>query len=143
MNDCTVSSDAGFWTRARRHLLKYGGEFVDFVPVRAEGRAFGCGRRQSAASLTELRQVRIPFPPAERYANQIHPEGDVIFGPEEPLPHAVDYEGEVLDMLVQSRRDSRAGLRLMRKLLEKQGFAPKLLVTDSLRSYAAAFRRLG
>src|SRR5256885_6066461 len=26
-----------FWQRARRHLLKYGGEFVDFVPVRAEG----------------------------------------------------------------------------------------------------------
>jgi hypothetical protein len=34
---------------------------------------------------------------------------------------AVDHEGEVLDMLVQSRRDSRAGLRLMRKLLRKQG----------------------
>src|SRR5215472_13957286 len=33
-------------------------------------------------------------------------------------------------------------LRLMRKLLKKQGFAPKLLVTDKLRSYAAAFRRL-
>jgi 2,2-dialkylglycine decarboxylase (pyruvate) len=30
-------SDAEFWARARRHLLKYGGEFVDFVPVRAEG----------------------------------------------------------------------------------------------------------
>ena len=45
-------------------------------------------------------------------------------------------------MLVQRRRDSRAALRLMRKLLKKQGFAPKLLVTDKLRSYAAAFRRL-
>jgi transposase-like protein len=33
-------------------------------------------------------------------------------------------------------------LRLMRKLLKKQGFAPKLLVTDKLRSYASAFRRL-
>jgi transposase-like protein len=32
-------------------------------------------------------------------------------------------------------------LRLMRKLLKKQGFAPKLLVTDKLRSYASAFRR--
>jgi putative transposase len=48
--------------------------------------------------------------------------------------------GEVLDMLVQRRRDSRAALRLMRKLLKKQGFAPKLLITDKLRSYAAAFR---
>src|ERR1700732_5349063 len=51
-------------------------------------------------------------------------------------------EGEVLDMLAQSRRDSRAALRLMRKLLRKQGFAPKLLVTAKLRSYASAFRRL-
>ena len=57
------------------------------------------------------------------------------------LWRAVDHEG-VLDMLVQRRRDSRAALRLMRKLLKKQGFAPKLLVTDKLRSYAAAFRRL-
>jgi putative transposase len=55
---------------------------------------------------------------------------------------AVDHEGEVLDMLVQRRRDSRAARRLMRKLLKKQGFAPKLLVTDKLRSYACAFRRL-
>jgi putative transposase len=45
-------------------------------------------------------------------------------------------------MLVKRRRDTRAALRLMRKLLKKQGFAPKLLVTDKLRSYAAAFRRL-
>ena len=45
-------------------------------------------------------------------------------------------------MLVQRRRDGRAALRLMRKLLKKQGFVPKLLVTDKLRSYAAAFRRL-
>src|ERR1700731_3707276 len=58
------------------------------------------------------------------------------------LWRAVDHEGEVLDMLVQRRRDSWAALRLMRKLLKKQGFAPKLLVTDKLRSYAAAFRRL-
>ena len=58
------------------------------------------------------------------------------------LWRAVDHEGEVLDLLVQRRRDCRAALRLMRKLLKKHGFAPKLLVTDKLRSYAAAFRRL-
>jgi putative transposase len=58
------------------------------------------------------------------------------------LWRAVDHEGKVLDMLVQRRRDTRAALRLMRKLLKRQGFAPKLLVTDKLRSYAAAFRRL-
>src|SRR5437773_4462208 len=58
------------------------------------------------------------------------------------LWRAVDHEGEVLDMLVQRRRDTQAALRLMRKLLKKQGFAPKLLVTDKLRSYACAFRCL-
>jgi transposase-like protein len=58
------------------------------------------------------------------------------------LWRAVDHEGEVLDMLVQRRRDTRAALRLMRKLLKKQGFPPKLLVTDKLRSYASAFRQL-
>jgi transposase-like protein len=41
------------------------------------------------------------------------------------LWRAVDHEGEVLDMLAQRRRDTRAALRLMRKLLKKQGFAPK------------------
>jgi putative transposase len=58
------------------------------------------------------------------------------------LWRAVDHEGEILDMLVQRRRDMRAALRLMRKLLRKQGFAPKLLTTDKLASYRAAFRHL-
>ena len=47
------------------------------------------------------------------------------------LWRAVDDEGEVLDMLVQRRRDGRAALRLMRKLLKKQGFVPKLLAPTS------------
>src|SRR5499427_9068298 len=58
------------------------------------------------------------------------------------LWRAVDQEGEVLDLLIQPRRDKRAAVRLMRKLLKKQGFAPKRAVTDKLRSYAAAFREL-
>src|SRR6202795_1077671 len=58
------------------------------------------------------------------------------------LWRAVDHEGEVLDMLVQRRRNKRAALRLMRKLLKKQGFTPKLLTTDKLGSYGAAFRQL-
>jgi putative transposase len=65
-----------------------------------------------------------------------------IAGRQMYLWRAVDHEGEVLDMLVQRRRDTRAALRLMRKLLKKQGFVPKLLVTDKLRSYACAYRRL-
>lgn len=58
------------------------------------------------------------------------------------LWRAVDDEGEVLDLLVQRRRDAKAAARLMRKLLKKQGFAPALLVTDKLRSYGAAKTQL-
>ena len=59
------------------------------------------------------------------------------------LWRAVDSEGEVLDILVQPRRDKKAALRLMRRLLRKQGFAPRVLVTDKLGSYGAARRELG
>ncbi len=59
------------------------------------------------------------------------------------LWRAVDSEGEVLDLLVQPKRDTAATLRLMRKLLKKQGCAPDELVTDKLGSYGAARRDLG
>jgi putative transposase len=59
------------------------------------------------------------------------------------LWRAVDAEGEVLDVLVQSRRNKRAALKLMRKLLKKYGFVPDKLVTDDLRSYGAAAHDLG
>ena len=53
-----------------------------------------------------------------------------IAGRQMYLRRAVDSEGEVLDMLVQRRRDKHAALRLMRKLLKTQGMAPQELVTD-------------
>ncbi len=59
------------------------------------------------------------------------------------LWRAVDAEGEVLDVLVQSSRDKRAALKLMRKLLKKYAMVPDRLVTDDLRSYGAAARDLG
>ena len=59
------------------------------------------------------------------------------------LWRAVDHEGEVLDLLVQRRRDKTAAVKLMRKLLKKQGFAPAVLVTDKLRSYGAAKAEIG
>jgi len=55
---------------------------------------------------------------------------------------AVDSEG-VLDILVQPRRDRKAALKLMRKLLKKQGVAPTMIVTDKLRSYSSALYELG
>ena len=59
------------------------------------------------------------------------------------LWRAVDNEGEVLDILVQSRRNKKAALKLMRKLLKKRGFVPDTFVTDQLPSYGAALKDLG
>ena len=56
---------------------------------------------------------------------------------------AIDQHGTVLDVLVQSRRDTRAAKRLMRKLLKKLGYAPRVLITDKLRSYGGANRAMG
>ena len=54
------------------------------------------------------------------------------------LWRAMDAEGEVLDVLVQSKGNKRIALKLMRKMLKKYGFVPDKLVTDDPRSYAAA-----
>ena len=67
----------------------------------------------------------------------------VIRGRRFYLWRAVDSEGEVLDFLIQSKRNKAAALKMMRKLLKNQGFAPRVVVTDKLRSYASAFRELG
>ena len=64
-----------------------------------------------------------------------------IAGKKHWLWRAVDQQGFVLDVLVQSRRDKKAAKRLFRKLLKKQGRAPRVLITDKLRSYGAAKRR--
>src|SRR5262249_28533582 len=52
-------------------------------------------------------------------------------------------EGEVLEILVRPRRDKAAAMRLLRKLLRRQGFVPTVVVTDKLRSYGAALREIG
>ena len=58
------------------------------------------------------------------------------------LWRAVDADGYVLDALLQSRRNRKAALRLMRKLLKSQGITPRVMVTDKLRSYEAAKREI-
>src|SRR6476646_2997410 len=67
----------------------------------------------------------------------------MIAGKQFWLWRAVDDEGEVLDLLVQRRRNKAAAVKLMRKLIKKQGFAPEVLVTDKLRSYGAAKSEIG
>ena len=59
------------------------------------------------------------------------------------LWRGVDSKGQVLDILIQKRRNTKAAKRLMKKLLKKQGFAPRVVVTDKLKSYGAAFREMG
>ena len=67
----------------------------------------------------------------------------VIRGRRHWLWRAVDNEGEILDFLVQPKRDAKAATKLVRKLLKRQGWAPTRIVTDKLRSYHVAFRSIG
>ena len=64
----------------------------------------------------------------------------MIAGVKRWLWRAVGQDGTVLDILVQSRRDTRAAKRLLRKLLKRQRLAPRVMITDKLGSYAAAKR---
>lgn len=65
----------------------------------------------------------------------------VIKGRKHWLWRAVDASGDVLDILVQSRRNTKAAKRFMRKLVKQYG-EPRVLITDKLRSYSAAKRKL-
>jgi putative transposase len=87
----------------------------------------------------ELRRRR-PRPTSRWHLDEM---AMMIAGRQFWLWRAVDDEGEVLDLLVQRRRDKAAAVKLMRKLLKKQGFAPDVVVTDKLRSYGAAKAEIG
>ncbi len=65
-----------------------------------------------------------------------------IQGERQYLWRAVDQDGDVIDILVQPRRDRKAAKRFFRKLLKGQCRVPGRLVTDKLRSYAAAHREV-
>jgi transposase-like protein len=87
-------------------------------------------RHDAAANLRERR----PNPHMTWHLDEVYLkiDGRLVY-----LWRAVDAEGEVLDVLVQTRRNWRAALKLMRKLLKKYGFVPDKLITDDLRSYMA------
>ena len=87
----------------------------------------------------QLRKRR-PKPHATWHLDEVYLkiDGRMVY-----LWRAVDAEGEVLDVLVQSKRNKHAALKLMRKLLKKYAFVPERLVTDDLRSYGAAVHDLG
>ena len=58
------------------------------------------------------------------------------------LWRAVDHEGEVLESYVTKRRNHKAALKFLRKLMKRYG-SPKVIVTDRLRSYGAAMKVIG
>src|SRR5881398_622079 len=66
----------------------------------------------------------------------------MIRGKKHWLWRAVDQDGVVLGVLVQSRRDKRAAKRLLRKLLKRQMQPPRVMITDKLASYGAAKREI-
>jgi putative transposase len=91
----------------------------------------------------------------QQYANQLRHRrprpGDkwhldevflTINGERHYLWRAVDQDGDVLDILVQPRRDQKAAKRFFRKLLKRCQYVPRVLITDQLRSYGAAKREL-
>ncbi len=114
-------------------LLAERGIVVSYETVRRWVNHFG---PMIAARLRKRR----PKPHASWHLDEVYLkiDGRMVY-----LWRAVDAEGEVLHVLVQSKRDKHAALKLMRKLLRKYAFAPERLVTDDLRSYGAAARDLG
>jgi transposase-like protein len=65
-----------------------------------------------------------------------------VNGEQKYLWRAVDQDGNVLDILVQDRRDTAAAKRFFRRLMKKTGGVPRVVVTDKLRSYGAAHREV-
>ena len=65
-----------------------------------------------------------------------------IKGQQYYLWRAVDVEGNVLDVLLQRQRNTNAAKRFFRKLLKRQGFVPRVIVTDKLKSYEAANKQV-
>jgi putative transposase len=114
-------------------LLAERGLEISYETVRRWVVKFGC------AYASNIRRRR-PRPHEQWHLDEMIV---MIKGRKHYLWRAVDAEGEVLDFLVQSRRNAKAARRLMRKLVKKQGFAPATLITDRLRSYGSALRDLG
>ncbi|MCP3770752.1 IS6 family transposase, partial [Streptomyces sp. MAR25Y5] len=82
---------------------------------------------------------RRPRPGDKWYLDEVFLKID---GEQQYLWRAVDADGNVLDILVQNRRDTAAARRFFRTLLEKTRTVPRVIVTDKLRSYGAAHREV-
>ena len=118
--------------RMVEEMLAARGIIVSHETVRRRALKFGQG------FANEIRR-RLPRPGDEWHLDEVEIK---IAGEKHWLWRAVDQDGTVLDVLVQSRRDREAAERLLRKLLRRQGRTPRVMVTDKLASYPAAKQEL-
>ena len=119
---------------------------------------------RDVVDLLAERGIDVSYETVRRWANRFGPPFAAELRKRRPTPHSIWHldevylkiggrmaylwraaaaECEVLDDLVQSKRDKRAAVKLMRRLLEKYAMVPDRLVTDDLRSYGAAVQDLG
>ncbi|MET9603161.1 IS6 family transposase, partial [Streptomyces sp. NPDC006459] len=89
-----------------------------------------------------LRQQSAPAASAARRQWHLDEVFIKIDGVRKYLWRAVDQDGNVLDILVQNRRDKASARRFFRRLLTTTGQVPRVIVTDKLRSYSAAHREV-
>ena len=113
-------------------ILAARGVAVSYETIREWGLRFG---RLFANTLNRRR----PKPGDKWHMDEVFIR---IGGKTHYLWRAVDQHGHVLDILVQSRRSAKAAKRFFRKLLRGLQYVPRVLVTDKLRSYAAAKREV-
>jgi putative transposase len=113
-------------------ILAARGVVVSYESIREWGLRFG---RLFANSLKRRR----PRPGDKWHLDEVFVR---ICGKLHYLWRAIDQHGHVLDILVQSRRSAKAATRFFRKLLKGLQYVPRVIVTDKLRSYAAAKREI-
>ena len=118
--------------REVEELMLQRGVIVSYETVRRWCAKFG----QSYAD--SLRRRR-PRPGDKWHLDEVFVK---VNGVRQYLWRAVDQDGNVLDILLQSKRDAKAAKRFMAKLMKKQQRVPRVMVTDKLRSYGAAHREL-
>jgi putative transposase len=118
--------------REVEELLFERGVVVTYETIRKWCRKFG----QSYANQLRHRRAR----PGDKWHR------DEVFltikGERHYLWRAVDQDGNILDILVQRRRDTKAAKKFFRKLLKGLTYVPRVIVTDKLKSYGAAKRKL-
>jgi putative transposase len=117
-------------------------EVEELMLVRGVGVSYETIRRWCAkfgqAYANQLRRRR-PRPGDKWHLDEVFV---TINGKRRYLWRAVDQHGNVLDVLVQSRRNAKAARRFLRKLLKGLRYVPRVLVTDKLASYGVAHREL-